>query len=432
VSNTGATLIRDVQPVIASKLVPRGATTVFAAGTSAEYAGALPGSRRPALSYLVLGGLRGWADANRDGVVTASEAQTYASLVLRSLPNSHEQHPELVTDAPDAELERGAREKGPDLARIRSQVDTWKPPSDVVEAPKVGRVVVDVACLETKRLTAAAGLGVNVDGLQVLATEVDAVHGTAFPVSPGEHTVTVRAPSCADQDVQVSVEAGSTTYITGGLASDESAVARVPFGKPDAFHLGVSFAADVPVGGSSSTVNGANLPNVVLREPGRVWTLAPFLGPRVTAGFDWRFFEAGLDARVQFGSWEAYDDKNTSLGASTVVSLHGGVSAALRVPLGRVALRPLIGNVGYRTLSGNAVEGGTKTFGLLQASGGIGVDVSVSCDFAARAAVDVGGLTNPGNGNACGMLGLNLGLVYMPSSACKAERSYEPKLTTRR
>ncbi len=82
--------------------------------------------------------------------------------------------------------------------------------------------------------------------------------------------------------------------------------------------------------------------------------------------------------------------------------------------------------MGYQTLSGSAVESGTKTFGLLRAS-------SMSCDFAARAAADVGGMINPETGsNACGRLGLNVGLVYMPSSACKAERSYAPKLTTRR
>ena len=47
--------------------------TVLTAATADQVAGPLPGAARPAFSYLVLGGLRGWADSDHNGRVTAGE-----------------------------------------------------------------------------------------------------------------------------------------------------------------------------------------------------------------------------------------------------------------------------------------------------------------------------------------------------------------------
>jgi tetratricopeptide (TPR) repeat protein len=45
----------------------------------------LPGASRPALSYLLMGALRGWGDRDHDGRVTAGEAAAYLDLTLRLL-----------------------------------------------------------------------------------------------------------------------------------------------------------------------------------------------------------------------------------------------------------------------------------------------------------------------------------------------------------
>ena len=45
----------------------------------------LPGAARQALSYLLMGALRGWGDRDHDGHVTASEAAAYVDSTLRSL-----------------------------------------------------------------------------------------------------------------------------------------------------------------------------------------------------------------------------------------------------------------------------------------------------------------------------------------------------------
>lgn len=66
--------------------------TLLLATSPGQVAGRLPGARRPAFSYLLLGGLRGWADdrsihagADRDSKVTPEEALGFAEAVLTSL-----------------------------------------------------------------------------------------------------------------------------------------------------------------------------------------------------------------------------------------------------------------------------------------------------------------------------------------------------------
>jgi formylglycine-generating enzyme required for sulfatase activity len=80
---------------------------VLSAGASDQVAYPLPGlpERRPAFSYLLLGGLRGWADTegDRDGYVTAAEAIEFTQMALTEF--GREQRPQL-TGAGTAQLSR--------------------------------------------------------------------------------------------------------------------------------------------------------------------------------------------------------------------------------------------------------------------------------------------------------------------------------------
>jgi hypothetical protein len=67
-------------PVVAPKL--SGRTVILSAAKSDQIAGSLPGTSRPAFSYLLLGALRGWGDIDGDGDVTAGEAHSFAKRSL--------------------------------------------------------------------------------------------------------------------------------------------------------------------------------------------------------------------------------------------------------------------------------------------------------------------------------------------------------------
>jgi hypothetical protein len=118
-SGGGDPLVEGLQPLVVTELEASSdtRTTVLTAARDDEYAGPLPGSRRPAFSYLALGGLRGWADDSGDGLVTASELQSYVEKAIRMLVRDRKQRPVLI-GSPDAELVRSSRETGPDLSQV--------------------------------------------------------------------------------------------------------------------------------------------------------------------------------------------------------------------------------------------------------------------------------------------------------------------------
>jgi hypothetical protein len=123
----GAALIPGLQPMIPDWATPPTPTaTVLSAGGADEFAGALPGEARPAFSYLVLGALRGWGDADGDGLVTAREAADYASRALQAVLVGRNQRPEQV--GADRPLGEGV-EAGPDLAAIRVGLVGGDPPA---------------------------------------------------------------------------------------------------------------------------------------------------------------------------------------------------------------------------------------------------------------------------------------------------------------
>ena len=118
-TGSGQALVTGLQPLVVaetrSSLDKR--ATVITAAQSDQFAGPLLGASRPAFSYLVLGGLRGWADDNHDSFVTATEAHQYAARALKSTTRDREQVPTLSGDGA-TKLGRSSNESAPDIVEI--------------------------------------------------------------------------------------------------------------------------------------------------------------------------------------------------------------------------------------------------------------------------------------------------------------------------
>ncbi len=83
----------------------------------------LPGAPLPAFSYLALGGLRGWADIDRDGQVSADELFRAVKGELAAIFESDDQVPVLIAGSaapPELPLAVRATEARPDLVAIRT------------------------------------------------------------------------------------------------------------------------------------------------------------------------------------------------------------------------------------------------------------------------------------------------------------------------
>ncbi len=122
------TLVPGLQPLVPTYALPSKVATVLSAGAADQFAGPLPGLGRPAFSYLALGALRGWGDADGDGAVTAREAVTYAEGALSVLVNDRRQTPQVDGAQPERVLARG-RERGPDLLALADALGPRPPPS---------------------------------------------------------------------------------------------------------------------------------------------------------------------------------------------------------------------------------------------------------------------------------------------------------------
>ena len=127
-------------------------TVELTAGTSAQVAGSLPRENRPAFSYLLLGALHGWGDADGDGVVTADEALGWTRRALDAVVVGREQTPQRFGD--DRPLTRAGRAKPPDLRAIAdARSSEARRPLPVPERPGMptaptGRLGVDVEAEE--------------------------------------------------------------------------------------------------------------------------------------------------------------------------------------------------------------------------------------------------------------------------------------------
>ena len=116
-TSDGEALATGMQPVVPDRLTadlePAATTVILAAAEAQQFAGALPGTKRPAFSYILLGALRGWgADG---GEVTADGAIHYVRQHLRHL--DHPQTPTLE-GASHLVLARGATESEPGLVDL--------------------------------------------------------------------------------------------------------------------------------------------------------------------------------------------------------------------------------------------------------------------------------------------------------------------------
>ncbi|MBN2799087.1 MAG: hypothetical protein JXX28_08055 [Deltaproteobacteria bacterium] len=114
----GEALAGGLQPVIPTAMVELGALELLAAGTG-QLAGALPGEARPAFSYLLLGALQGWGDADGDGLVTAEEAHAYTLASLRGLSELTQRTQEPVLRGSGAVVLGAGALAGPDLGAIK-------------------------------------------------------------------------------------------------------------------------------------------------------------------------------------------------------------------------------------------------------------------------------------------------------------------------
>jgi len=115
----GGALVAGLQPL---QTVVTGGTAdprmvILTAAKGDQYAGALPGAKRPAFSYLALGGLRGWAVPASAPSVTAGDLRRYADDALEATLRGRKQEPDLM-GTESAILGRSAGERAPDLAAL--------------------------------------------------------------------------------------------------------------------------------------------------------------------------------------------------------------------------------------------------------------------------------------------------------------------------
>jgi formylglycine-generating enzyme required for sulfatase activity len=115
----GAMIAPGLQPLVsvstAGFMDPR--LVVLTAAKGDQFAGPLPGTNRPAFSYLALGGLRGWAAEDKHGKVTAGSLWHYTTIVLERTLLGRSQTPDLIGKEGTV-LAASASEKGPDLAKL--------------------------------------------------------------------------------------------------------------------------------------------------------------------------------------------------------------------------------------------------------------------------------------------------------------------------
>jgi len=115
-SARGEAIAQGLQPLRLATLATPTSAVVLTAAQSNQYAGTLPGAEVPAFSYLMLGALRGWADDDADGQVTADEAVAYTRAVMRTTIKGRSQTPDA--QGPTHKVLGQSNEAGPDLAAL--------------------------------------------------------------------------------------------------------------------------------------------------------------------------------------------------------------------------------------------------------------------------------------------------------------------------
>lgn len=136
----GASIATGLQPLVTVAAMgtvdPR--MSVLTAAKGNQFAGALPGAARPAFSYLVLGGLRGWA-AEKDGLVTAGGLLRYAKNALAATLRGRDQTPDLI-GAESAVVGASAGEQGPNLAKLAETTESESTSADLFQVSSLSQV----------------------------------------------------------------------------------------------------------------------------------------------------------------------------------------------------------------------------------------------------------------------------------------------------
>jgi len=130
------------QAGIVPSVTPR--STVISAVSPEENAGYLTENSRPALSYVLLGALRGWSDTDDNGWMTLLEATEYADMVLGS------QTPTIQGRLRRQKISQ-AIEEGPALVRERNNITPVDPMSLVPEGMLQDDVSLDALLQELQQ-----------------------------------------------------------------------------------------------------------------------------------------------------------------------------------------------------------------------------------------------------------------------------------------
>lgn len=189
----GAPLVAGLQPLVAvgALAAANPKTVIMTAARSDQFAGSLPGAKRPAFSYLTLGALRGWGDEKQnggdgDGKTTAGEAVAYARKALSALAASLSataQEPELSSGNPGLALGTG-RETGPDLAAMVLKTTPQASTSEV----SFGAGEISAAAPKISVAASGAGLDkINLEAEKLLEAALDAQENSKmFPGQKAE------------------------------------------------------------------------------------------------------------------------------------------------------------------------------------------------------------------------------------------------------
>ncbi|MBL8922756.1 MAG: SUMF1/EgtB/PvdO family nonheme iron enzyme [Myxococcaceae bacterium] len=196
---------------------------LLTAGTSRQFAGPLQGEARPAFSYLALGGLRGWADDDGDGSITAGELASFSNAVLRSTVNGRVQTPTLNPESASAVVVgkvSGGRQSFPlsDIvvwlkgAAGGTKANLEPAPEVKATGPKVtsGGVKAVVGSLTVKTTPAGARLDLVDPKGQALATRAPLVKPDAVP---GRWKVTATLDGYATQTREVDVPPDDVAFV---------------------------------------------------------------------------------------------------------------------------------------------------------------------------------------------------------------------------
>ena len=229
--------------------------TILAAGRPHDIAGPLPGEARPAFTYLVLGGLLGWADSDADRRVTAAEAVTYAKNTLRTLDNRRRQQPTLAGDDRILTDRLVTLAPPPDLADLRIRLRET-PPLQIVPPPRIEGAGPNI---DRAAVTAAvADVTVEAEPAKRVSLEVTdpagktVVSGTPFRNRQGKPGVwQVRATAPGYQPVQTAFPASPDHKTVWKIILDRLGGLSVS---------GTPKGADVSVSGPGGFADSGGLP----------------------------------------------------------------------------------------------------------------------------------------------------------------------------